>query len=107
MNTAEIAFMISTDIGEEDLIDLAAGVDALDNLRIVIGTTVTEPADNRDLAEYIRRAVVYLDFLRRTIEGGDILSISTLPITETEIHRRITRVLRSSVEEGEASCSLS
>lgn len=98
MNTTENAFTISTDIDEEDLIDLAAAVDALDHLRIVIGDADAEPAENRDLAVYVRRAVVYLEFLRKTIEDGDILTISTLPITETEIHRRISRVLRSGVE---------
>jgi len=98
MNTTGNAFSISTDIGEEDLLDLAAEVDALDNFRMVIGGALTEPADNRDLTDLIRRAVFYLEFLKRTIMDGDILTISTLPITETAIHQRISCVLRSSIE---------
>lgn len=106
MNTTETAFFISTDIDEEDLVDLAAGVDALDNLRLMIGSAVAEPVDNHDLTEYIRRAVDYLEFLRKAIDDGTIPTTSTMPIAETVIRERISRVMRSSVQEGDPSISL-
>jgi len=98
MNTTENAFTVATDIGEETLINLTAAVDALDDTRMVIGGTVAAPEGDRDLADYIKRATRYLEFLRTTVEEGDILRISTMPIKESQTRRRISRLLRTSTQ---------
>lgn len=107
MDTSSNAFTLTTDIREEILIDLTTAVDALDTIRMVIGATVAEPEEDRDLADYIERATLYLEFLRKTIEDGDILAISTMPrpISESATRRRISEVLRASGEEAGMSLS--
>lgn len=100
MNTAENAFTLTTDISEDILIDLSTTVDLLDDLHMMIGGEVAAYEVNRELADYIERAVMYLEFLRQTIEDGDILTISTMPISESVTRRRISEVLRASVEEA-------
>lgn len=105
MDTSSNAFTLTTDISEEILIDLTTAVDALDTIRMVIGATVAEPEEDRDLADYIERATLYLEFLRKTIEDGDILAISTMPISESATRRRISEVLRASGEEAGMSLS--
>jgi hypothetical protein len=98
MNQSKNAFTVGTDIDEETLIDLTTAVDALDDIRMVIGATVAEPEEDRDLADYIERATLYLEFLRRTIEDGDILAISTMPMSESKTRHRIAHLLRTSTQ---------
>lgn len=108
MNTAENAFILATNIGEDILIDLSTAVDALDaldaldDLHLMMSGTVAEPEEDRNLTNYIVRATQYLEFLRQTIEDGDILAIATMPITEMVTRRRISNVLRASVERKQA-----
>ena len=102
MKTEGYAFTVGTDISEETLIDLTTVVDALDDLHMMFSGTVAAPEEDRDLADYIERATYYLEFLRTTVEDGDILRISTMPISESETRRRISKVLRASVEGAKA-----
>lgn len=98
MNTAENAFTLTTDISEDILIDLTATIDALDDLHMMINGEIAAPEEDRDLTDYITRATLYLEFLRATVEEGDILTISTIPMTESVTRRRISRLLRSSTQ---------
>jgi len=102
MNQSENALTLTTDIGEEILIDLTAAVDALDDIHMMISGAVVAREEDRDLADYIKRATYYLECLRQNIEVGDMLPLTTAPISESQTRRRISKVLRASVEERQA-----
>lgn len=95
MNDSDTAFYMSTNIPEEDLLALTAAVDSLDFQHLIIDDTVMEQVDDRGLVDYIRRATMYLGFLRDWIERDDIERISTAPISESQTRRRIARLLRT------------
>lgn len=98
MTDSDTAFTVDTSIPEETLIDLTRAVDALDFFRMVVHDTLTEPETDRELGDYIKRATLYLQFLRDRVEKNDLLSVTTMPITETMIRRRISRLLRTSTQ---------
>lgn len=102
MNDSYNAFTVSTNIPEEDLLALTKAVDSLGFQHLIMNGAVIEREDGRELVDYIRRATKYLDFLRDWIEKDDIERISTAPISETMIRRRISRVLRTCVEGARA-----
>lgn len=96
MNDSDTAFYVSTNLPEEDLLALTKAVDSLGFQHLIINGTVIEREDGRELVDYIRRATVYLGFLRDWIEKDDIERISTMPISESQTRRRIARLLRTS-----------
>lgn len=102
MGTNDNAFTLDTSIPEETLIDLTRAVDALDNFRMVVHGTLTQPVNDRALEDYIKRAILYLQFLRERAAENDLFQVSTIPVTESASRRRISRLLRSSMRELES-----
>lgn len=98
MTDSDTAFTVSTNIPEDDLLALTSAVDSLGFQQLIINGTVIQQEDGRELVDYIRRATMYLGFLRDWIEKDDIERISTAPISESQTRRRIARLLRSSTQ---------
>lgn len=98
MNNANIAFALDVDLREEDLIALTTAVDQLDSLHMLIDGILFVPEQDRTLEQYVGRATRYLVYLLDRLREDDLRQVSTMPISESQTRRRISRLLRSSTQ---------
>jgi len=96
---SEPTLTIQTEATKETITAFERAVDGLDLLHMIIGNELKDPDPQRDMEDYLVRAIDYLTFLRDRIEADDLVHVATMPLSESLLYRRIGQLLRKALKD--------